>query len=96
MNGKAKTEFLYIDDDKLPTESGGYLMPRFGSNISSSTTNSTASNVALIKKKAPYEFTPPKPNNNTNNKKAYSPSPPPIKSNKLTSFKTNDYDSTDV
>ena len=76
---KGKTEFLYIDDDKL-NSGDGYLMPRLGSNISNTTTNSANSNTPLLKN-TKYEFTVPA---KAKSKKAYSPSPPPIKSNKLT------------
>jgi len=79
-----KTEFEYIDDNNQPD---GYLMPRLGSNISSSTVNSTTPLV----KKGPSEFQPAKKNKFEMNfkKKSYAPSPPPIKSTKLSEFKPN-------
>jgi hypothetical protein len=85
-----KTEFLYVDDDSY--SSSNYLKPRFGSNISSSTTNSTTPIVKNSKNKPIYEFTP------LNTKKTYTPSPPPIKSAKFTQYKPtfNDTTQTDV
>jgi len=78
------TDFDYIDDEKQP---GGYLMPRLGSNISSSTVNSTAPLV----KGGPSEFQPEKKSkfDMKFKKKSYAPSPPPIKSTKLTEFRPN-------
>ena len=75
-----KTEFEYIDDDGKPP-GDGYLMPRHGSSMSTSTTNSTA---PLLSK--PCEFQPPKPKSKFDMKfvkKNYAPSPPPTKSTKL-------------
>lgn len=79
-----KTEFEYIDDDGKPP-GDGYLMPRHASNMSTSTTNSTA---PLLSKQC--EFQPPKPKSKFDMKfvkKNYAPSPPPIKSTKLSEFK---------